>query len=382
MPSEPAWELLRREEARAVLAELHEFLQKTPQPRFRHVLASTGSLDTSTGGAAPWEVQLRQEFLSRYGPPLLPLPDSLERSRLFMALKLSPHYMGPGIRDAARELFTSPAFLASISLSVLIYFAAWTMPEPVFSKAFAAALTVRLALAVGVLELRQLAMACLRLYEEAEAASSLEELEAVAERFGRAMGGAALRVLVLVASFGVAKVLPSAPQGGLWSLLTPPRYAMPGGLTLQATTTAQMVADGTLVMTGVTVGTAASSLPDAPCSDGREKKDGFEWHHVATDKNDISSARGGPWTPRFLELFNRAGLSLDAPENRIYLKGHQGPHPEAYHKEVHQRLLRALGQCRDAAQCRSRLVEELKRVANEVCTRGSRLHRVLTKSEE
>ncbi|WP_187345015.1 hypothetical protein [Cystobacter ferrugineus] len=80
-----------------------------------------------------------------------------------MALKLSTHYMGEGVREAARELFSSPLFLSSVTLSVFIYFAAWLAPEPVFTKAFVAALPLRLTLAVGAWELTRVARACIQL---------------------------------------------------------------------------------------------------------------------------------------------------------------------------------------------------------------------------
>ncbi|MCY1018307.1 AHH domain-containing protein [Pyxidicoccus sp. MSG2] len=371
----PAWETLSPEEARAVLAGFHQALRHMPAPRFQRALATEG-------GPAEWELRLRQEFLAKYGPSPLPLPGSLAHSRLYLALQRSPRYMGPGIRDAAEELFRSPAFLASVTLSVVVYLAAWALPEPVFSKAFAAALTVRLAIAVGLLELRNLGLACYQLYKDAEAARTVEELEAVAERFGRAMGGTALRAVVLVATFGVGKALPKVPEGGLWSLLTPSRYAMPGGLTWQSATTAQMVADGTLVVSGVAVGTAASTASGgagSACTDGTVKKDGHQWHHLATNKNNSAEVRGGPWTPRFEELFARAGMSLEDPANLVYLKGHLGPHPEAYHAEIFDRLQTALGPCRTHDQCRGNLLRELRRVADELCTHGSSLHQLVTR---
>ncbi len=370
----PAWETLSPEEARAVLAGFHQALRHTPVPRFQRALASEGA-------PAEWELRLRQEFLAKYGPSRLPLPGSLEHSRLFLALQRSPRYMGPGIRDAAEELFRSPVFLASVTLSVVVYLAAWALPEPVFSKAFAAALTVRLAIAVGLLELRNLGLACYQLYKDAEAARTVEELEAVAERFGRAMGGTALRAVVLVASFGVGKALPKVPEGGLWSLLTPSRYAMPGGLTWQSATTVQMVADGSLVVSGVAVGTATASASGgagSACTDGSVKKDDHQWHHLATNKNDTSEIRGGPWTPRFEELFERVGMTLDDPANLAYLRNHQGPHPEAYHAEVFQRLDDVLQDCGTVSRCRALFVEELKRLKGEVCTPGSRLHQLVT----
>ncbi|WP_395835848.1 AHH domain-containing protein [Archangium violaceum] len=321
LPPDPRLESLRLEEA-------HEVLDRS----------------------SPWKSRMQEEFLSRYGPPLLPLPQSLETSRLYLALKLSPRYMGAGVREAARELFSSSLFLSSVALSVFVYFAAWLAPEPVFTKAFVTALTLRLALAVGVLELSRVARACVQLYQEAEAAKTVEQLEAVAERFGKAMGG----------------------------LLRSPRFSLPEGLTLEGATTVQMVADGTVLVAGVAAGTAAAT--GSACSDGANPKDGYYWHHLATNKNDTSTLRGGPWTPRFEELFELAGMRLDAKENLVYLKGHKGPHPEEYHQEVHRRLEAVLARCRTPPQCRAFLVEELKKIANDVCTPGTALHRLLTRT--
>ncbi|MFE8604707.1 AHH domain-containing protein [Archangium violaceum] len=73
-------------------------------------------------------------------------------------------------------------------------------------------------------------------------------------------------------------------------------------------------------------------------------------------------------------------MSLEVKENLVYLKGHKGPHPEDYHQAIYQRLQRALGQCRTTAQCRAFLVDALQSLADEVCTNGSQLHRLLTKS--
>jgi hypothetical protein len=374
VPPDLLLERLRVEEARAVLAAFHESFPREEGRRFRLVRTSTEPEPEE------WERRLREEFVDRYGPPEVPLPGSLETSPVFLALKLSPRYMGEGVREAARELFSSPVFLSSVALSVLVYFAAWVAPEPFFSKAFVTALTLRLALVVGVVELNQFARACARLYQEAQAARTVEELEAVAERFGKAVGGTGLRILMLVASMGVSKGLPQVPQGGLGALLRAPRFSLPGGMTLEGATTVRMVADGTIVVTGVAAGTAASAVGSA-CADGAEKKDGYHWHHMATNKNDVSAQSGGPWTPLFEEIFARAGMSLDAAENLVYLKGHKGPHPEAYHSEVHRRLEEALGNCRTVAQCGGRLVEELKELANDICTPGSRLYRLVTKTQ-
>ncbi len=150
---------------------------------------------------------------------------------------------------------------------------------------------------------------------------------------------------------------------------------------MEGATSVKMVADGTIIVAGVAAGTGASRVGSA-CTDGLEKKEGHQWHHLATNKNDTSTAQGGPWTPVFEEVFARAGMKLDAPENRVYLKGHEGPHPEEYHEEVYQRLQRALGQCRTKKQCRDNLVKALEALADDVCTTGSRLHRLATRLQD
>ncbi|WP_309887876.1 AHH domain-containing protein [Archangium sp.] len=378
---DPTLEVLRLEEARALLATLHTFVSppRKGKSRLRLVLTSTSESEDTP---AEWEVLMRQEYRSRFGESLLPLPQSLETSRFSLALRLSPRYMGEGVREAARELFSSPVFLTSVALAVGVYFAAWLAPEPLFTKAFVVALTLRLSLLVGAMELTHLAQACLRLYQEAEAARTVQELEAAAEHFGKAMGGTALRTLMLVASLGLSRSLPEVPEGGLRALLNAPRYAMPGGgPSLEGATAVTMAADGTLLVTGVAAGTAASAVGSA-CTDGSEKKEGHHWHHLATNKNDTSSVSGGPWTPRFEELFEAAGMSLEASENLVYLKGHKGPHPEAYHQAVYKRLNEALGDCAPVSQCQRKLVEALRKLADQACTPGSRLHQLLTKPQD
>jgi hypothetical protein len=255
----PDLEKLSVAEIRPLLVAFDSFRPRASH-RLRLMRESPGAVGSGQGLAAPWELRLREDFFSQFGPAVLPVPESLEASRLYLALKLSTRYMDEGIREAAQELFSAPAFLASVSLSVLVYFAAWLAPEPLFSKAFAAALTVRLSLLVGLVELSHLAMACLRLYQEAEAATTPQQLEAASERFGKSLGGTLLRVLVVVASLGVPQVLPKVPEDGIWTLLSPLRHAPTGGPGLESITMAHVVADGTLLFTGVAAGTSATSF--------------------------------------------------------------------------------------------------------------------------
>ena len=255
-PPNPDLEVLRLDDVRPLLDALAPLtLQRSPRLRLLEV---PGADRAPPGPTSPWESRLREEFLSRFGPPLLPLPESLASSRLFLALQLSTRYMAEGIREAAVALFSSPAFVISICLSIVVYFSAWLAPEPLFSKAFAATLTLRLSLAVGLLEVGQVALACLRLHREVEAASTPEELEAASARFGMSMGGTYLRVLVTVGTLGLARFIPQVPEGGIWRLLPP---VTSEGLVIlqQSASTAQVVADGTLIVSGVAAGTAVCS---------------------------------------------------------------------------------------------------------------------------
>ncbi len=254
----PGMDRLAVEEVRSLLTAFDSLRPGGPLPL--RLLEVPGRLPSDRNLVAPWESRLREDFFSLFGPPLLSVPDSLETNRLLLALQLSTRYMDDGIREAARELFNAPAFMVSVSLSITVYFAAWLAPEPLFTKGYAAALTVRLALLVGLVELSRLAHACIRLYREAEAATSPQELEAASERFGRALGGTGLRLLVVVASLGVPQVLPKVPEGGLWTLLSPLRHAPVGGRALESISTAHVVADGSLIVTGVAAGTSATSL--------------------------------------------------------------------------------------------------------------------------
>lgn len=124
LAAELALERVRVEEARAVLAAFHDSFPREEGRRFRLVSTATRP------GSAQWEQRLREEFVSRFGAPEVALPGALETSPVLLALKLSPRYMGEGVREAARELFSSRVFLSSVVLSVLVYFAAWVAPEP------------------------------------------------------------------------------------------------------------------------------------------------------------------------------------------------------------------------------------------------------------
>ncbi|WP_425628493.1 AHH domain-containing protein [Vibrio neptunius] len=103
-------------------------------------------------------------------------------------------------------------------------------------------------------------------------------------------------------------------------------------------------------------------------------------HHICTNKNCISTARGGPWTPRFDEIFKKAGLDLDDAVNKVAIPGHKGPHPEAYHSYVHKELLSATrGLKANSDEYRNAVTGTLDRIKTEATTVGSQVNRWLTK---
>ena len=95
---------------------------------------------------------------------------------------------------------------------------------------------------------------------------------------------------------------------------------------------------------------------------------------VTTDKWDKATHSGGPWTPRFRDLFARAGMSLNDSANKVRVRGHKGSHPEEYHQEVFDRLSEAMQGCRNVQQCGEALTGALQRLGRLVSTPGTRLN--------
>ncbi len=100
-------------------------------------------------------------------------------------------------------------------------------------------------------------------------------------------------------------------------------------------------------------------------------------HHIATNKNWLSTLRGGPWSPRFQKFFKKAGLTLEDAANKVRIPAHRGPHPEAYHQEIYDRLELATGS-KSGAAYRNALLDELRKIGREASTQGTKLNRLLT----
>jgi hypothetical protein len=383
-------------EARALVAALEAHF-KAPKARFDLYSRVLSFLGEPSPLWPPWkpelldlELRLREAFQHLYGPflPGFPLPVSILSSNWFRALQLSPKYFPEGLRAAAIELFSSPTFSLSVALSLFLYGLAWISPEPVVSKAFAAAVTLALLTVYTFTELLLVGHAFYQLYHEAELARSDAALEAIAQRFANAMSGVTLRVIVSLAGARLSRALPELPPGGLSGLS--PRFAYSGlgrsGFSFSSKASAKVdLMNGSVVFMGVTANTtaaAATAAQKARTTGGcaETKKDDNNNHHIATDKHG-SERSGGPWTPPFQELFDLAGMSLNDPANLVYLTNHQGPHPQEYHEEVYRRLEKTLTGCKPFDECRRKLVDALDKLAADICSPGSKLNKLTTKKQ-
>ncbi|XWX16902.1 AHH domain-containing protein [Melittangium boletus] len=105
-------------------------------------------------------------------------------------------------------------------------------------------------------------------------------------------------------------------------------------------------------------------------------------HHICTNKNELSEASGGPWTPQFERYFKLAKMDLSDLANQVRIKGHKGPHSREYHQAVLDRIVRAMQGCRGTEQCRASLVDELVKIAKDLTTAGTELRKLVTKNPE
>ncbi|MBU8897190.1 hypothetical protein DRW03_17685 [Corallococcus sp. H22C18031201] len=271
------------------------------------------------------------------------------------------------------------AMVTSAALTVLLTMA---LPEPV-TKVIAVALTAAMVAYLGIVPVWEMGRGFVRLWDDAEKATSVIALQDIGHRFGKVLGTNGTRVLVLVVMAALGGKSAMASQG--------PR--LPGFS--QAALRAQAEA-GFQLGAAMNGGVASIAMPAAGVlnvvlapgavaalamySEGRIPGDEEgPVHHICTDKNLISSATGGPWTPRCEDVFKKAGMSLEDVANKVRIDGHKGPHPEEYHEKVVLRLEQAVSRCRSTETCRSSLMNELAKIANDLLTRGSELRSLIVK---
>jgi hypothetical protein len=237
-----------------------------------------------------------------------------------------------------RSMFSRTQLWTTLSLTLIGYMALVAAPEPI-SKGVAAALALLMWGYLGW-ELFDLVRAWFRLWEEAAEASTLAELREAADRFGKVIGPNSVRILLLLGTAavgGTAALVSKAPKlpgfakaagaleshAGIRDVLTAAQ---------EADRVKVAVAEGTfsVILPAHVVSMAARGSP-ARADPPKKKQD---VHHIATVENEKSTLRGGPWTQRFKRIFDKAGMSMEDPANKVQLPGHKGPHPQAYHEEV------------------------------------------------
>nr|AYM52734.1 lipoprotein [Archangium disciforme] len=221
----------------------------------------------------------------------------------------------------------------------------------------------------------------LTLVREVDRATTFEQLEAAGEAYGEVLGENAARVFVLLATAALGNTaglaakstrLPGSAQAAL-------AVESQAGFQYAAVGSVESVA---LTAEGFTLALAPNALAmaDGELSGGRVRVR-RRGHHIATNKNSVSSARGGPWTPRFEKIFRKAGMKLKDPENVADVPGHKGPHPQEYHEEVYKRLRYSTRTCRTVEACRESLTAALRELAEEVATEGTKLNKLVTRSK-
>jgi len=120
-------------------------------------------------------------------------------------------------KDSLKGMVNPDAVMAMLVSGMTMYMMLWVLPEPV-SKGIAAAMTIVLVAYVGVDTLYTLGRGWKRLVDDADKATTFEELQKAGEGFAKVMGADTARVLVMLATAamgsqaaGMAKVGPTLP---------------------------------------------------------------------------------------------------------------------------------------------------------------------------
>ncbi|RKH49940.1 hypothetical protein D7Y23_15195 [Corallococcus sp. AB050B] len=277
------------------------------------------------------------------------------------------------------------AVLTTIVATGTVYLALWLLPEPV-SKGLAATMTVVLIAYLGIDTVWNLIQGWIELSEQARVARTFDELRDAGEEYGEVMGKNAARAFVMLALAAVgstaetfAAKVATLPGSGQASLVA----AEMGGFRLAAAAQVESAAvssEGVVTLVLAPNAVAMSARDDkGPVATGVDAK-GQE-HHIASNKFWNATNRGGPWSPEFQKIFDKAGMSLDDAANKVSVPGHRGPHPEAYHRRVFTALRDATATCRTMQDCRASLTRALQRLASQIRQPGTDLNRWVTGSE-
>ena len=354
--------------------------------RSRTLLASSKGLADSGSGTSPESLYARicpdaDNCLTLVGGTGLPFG---RKDRTLMALSFALDTVWESVEMEVGKMLNPVAFKAMLTSAALTVLLTMTLPEPV-TKVLAVALTAAMVAYLGVIPVWEMGRGFVRLWEESEKATSVIELQDIGHRFGRVLGTNGTRVLVLLVTAALGGKSAMAAQGPKLPGFSQAaiRAQAEGGFQLTAALNGgvgsiSLPAAGVLNVALAPGATAAVAM----YSNGVQGDAEGPVHHICTNKNTKSATSGGPWTPVCEKIFKKAGMTLEDAANKVRLNGHEGPHPELYHKKVVSRLQNAVSRCKTTETCRANLMDELAKIADELVTPGSPLRRLIVKMEE
>ena len=291
----------------------------------------------------------------------------------------------PEMMQSFKDMADPEAIKASLYWTMAIYAAMWLAPEPVFSKGLATVLTATFVCYIGVDTFWTLIQGFRRMVEELDHATSFAAIREAGRKYGKVMGKNAARAFALLLTAAIGQTaasfsakVPTLPGSAQASAAGAARVGIRLTEVAQVEAVAVTADAVTIVLAPNAVAATAQSVYGA--ASRPVDVEGPE-HHIATDKWTDATHSGGPWTPKFKQLFDEAGMSLDDPANKVRVRGHVGPHPQEYHEEVLDRLRDAIKGCRSMQQCREALTAELRRLAKEIQTEGTHLNKLVTRTE-
>jgi hypothetical protein len=151
--------------------------------------------------------------------------------------------------------------------------------------------------------------------------SSFAELREAGERFGKVIGPNSVRILLLLGTAAVGETAALVSKAPKLPGFAKAAGALESHAGIRDVLTAAQEADK--VKVAVAEGTFSVVLPANVVSmatrgsparaDPPKKKP--DVHHIATIENEVSTARGGPWTPQFKKIFDRAGMRMTDVEH-------------------------------------------------------------------
>ncbi|WNZ59101.1 AHH domain-containing protein [Myxococcus sp. MxC21-1] len=308
-----------------------------------------------------------------------------EEGKRTLAFRLALDSVWDETAEALGELTDKESMVTMLATTGAVYFALWLVPEPLLSKGIAATLTVALIAYLGWDTVWSLVQGWRVLAKEVEAATTFDEIQAAGEKYGRVMGQNVARAFVMLAMAALGSTaqtlaarIPTLPGSAQASLVG----AGQGGFRLAAAgqVTSVAVAPGGVITIALDPEAVAETARGTRVVASEPLATAAHEHHIATNKWWDATNLGGPWSPRFQKLFDRAGMSLNAAANKVRVPGHKGPHPQKYHEEIYERLEDAMEGCRSIQRCREALVGELQVLAKEITKQGSRLNALVTRN--